>query len=59
MGYRVYDGDSSTRARIHRDYEDVKFKLLSSNASVVEPDSAQSVTVMAGAAIATLALFAF
>jgi len=29
MGYRVYDNAEATRARIHRDYDDVSFELLS------------------------------
>lgn len=59
MGYRVYDTASSTRPRMHRDYEDVKFELLSGSAKVQAPDSAQTVTIMAATALTTLALFAF
>ena len=28
MGYRVYEDATKTRARIHRDYENVTFELL-------------------------------
>ena len=34
MGYRVYEDETQTRARIHRDYENVQFELLATGAEL-------------------------
>ena len=41
MGYRVYDNASATRARMHRDYEDVSFELLSSSQKISKVEAAE------------------
>jgi len=59
MGYRIYDNASSTRARFHRDYEGVKFKLLDLSYDEVKPEPVGALTTSTLAGIAVLALSFF
>lgn len=52
MGYRVYEDASKTRARIHRDYENIQFDLLGEK---LESGASYSMSI-AGFALAALAM---
>ena len=55
MGYRVYENESATRARMHRDYTNISFELLNNKARVEETGavalSAYTATVLAAVSL--------
>lgn len=66
MGYRVYESETETRPRMHRDYNNISFELLSAEAAPAgssnkgEKESAeQNILYTAAGVMATLTALSF